>query len=145
MRSPSRPLLLAAPDGLSSRQQESYGGRSEFWSHGRQSEFSEMSTERDSERTSEIGSQCTTSLDELISATETGRSPSISIDLEAYSDQFEKKSQQDEPFQVSDTGSTRSLPVTTSLVDIVSLEDGQRMKKNPKNRRDKNKKEKKTK
>ncbi|KAL6535924.1 hypothetical protein OROHE_012768 [Orobanche hederae] len=70
-----------------------------------------------SDRTSEFGSQCT-SLEDLISATETGISPAISIDLEAY-----PASQRDDAFAVSDTGSSRSLPVTSSVVDLMSLED----------------------
>ncbi|KAK2979046.1 hypothetical protein RJ640_013680 [Escallonia rubra] len=113
VRSPSRPLLLPAPASSVSGRHNSYGG---------QSEFSEVSTSRYSEGVSEFGSQCT-SLEELISATGNRRSPSISIDLEAYSDQFEKRSQRDDTFRVSDTGSTRSLPVSSSMVDLVSLGD----------------------
>ncbi|KVI02049.1 clathrin coat assembly protein AP180-like [Cynara cardunculus var. scolymus] len=71
---------------------------------------------------SEFGTQCS-SIEDLISATETGKRPSISIDLEAYSDQFEKTYQQEEPFRVSYTGSTQSLPVMNSMIDLLSLDD----------------------
>ncbi|KAL6975671.1 hypothetical protein U1Q18_040958 [Sarracenia purpurea var. burkii] len=108
-RSPNRPpqLLLPAPTSaasgsISGRRHDSFA----------QSEFSEVT-----ERTSEFGSRSCTSLEDLISATElTGASPSISIDLEAYSiaDQFEKQ---------DDEGSSRSLPVTSSFMDLVSLEE----------------------
>ncbi|KAJ8568560.1 hypothetical protein K7X08_028093 [Anisodus acutangulus] len=58
------------------------------------------------------------SLEDLIRAKVTGRSPSISIDLEAYSDiQFKKQFNED----VCDTGSARSLPV--SMIDLVSLSE----------------------
>ncbi|KAF7146459.1 hypothetical protein RHSIM_Rhsim04G0050400 [Rhododendron simsii] len=99
---PSRPqLLLPGPSPMHRRRdRDSSGGQSEFSeTTGRGSEFS-----------------CT-SLEDLISATElTGTSRSISIDLEAYSiaDQAEK---------VDDDGSTRSLPVTRSFVDLVSLDE----------------------
>ncbi|KAL3652631.1 hypothetical protein CASFOL_002312 [Castilleja foliolosa] len=69
-------------------------------------------------RTSEFGSQCA-SLEDLISATETGISPAISIDLEAYS----ASQRRDDAFGVSDTGSSRSLPVTSSVSDLMSLDD----------------------
>ncbi|KAL3635387.1 hypothetical protein CASFOL_019934 [Castilleja foliolosa] len=71
-----------------------------------------------SDKTSEFGSQCT-SLEDLISATETGVSPAISIDLEAYS----ASQRRDDAFGVSDTGSSRSLPVTNSVADLMSLDD----------------------
>uniref|UniRef100_A0A5B7BXR3 ENTH domain-containing protein n=1 Tax=Davidia involucrata TaxID=16924 RepID=A0A5B7BXR3_DAVIN len=96
-RSPNKQLLLPAPGS------DSYG----------QSEFSEF------------GSQCT-SLEDLISATElTGASPSISIDLEAYSysDPLEKQLQRDDAFSVNETGSAKSLPVTNSMVDLISLDE----------------------
>ncbi|GMP53866.1 hypothetical protein CsSME_00019204 [Camellia sinensis var. sinensis] len=113
-RSPNRPqLLLPAPpcDGSTT------GRRHDSC----MTEFTDTS-----EMTSEFGSQCT-SLEDLISATElTGKSPSISIDLEAYSiaDQFEKQLQRDDAFSANDdAGSTQSLPVMSSTVDLVSLEE----------------------
>lgn len=82
-------------------------------SSGQQSEVSKNTTERLSS-----GSQ-STSLEDLIKATETGTCPAISIDLEAYS-----APQQDDAFIIGDTCSTRSLPVTNSMVDLMSLWDG---------------------
>ncbi|KAA8524747.1 hypothetical protein F0562_011170 [Nyssa sinensis] len=120
-RSPSRQLMLPAPpnpDSSSARHEPQE-------SLGQYSDFSEATTERFSERTSEFGSQCT-SLEDLISATElTGASPSISIDLEAYSftDALEKQSQRDDAFSANETGSTKSLPVTNSMMDLISLEE----------------------
>ncbi|KAI3465608.1 hypothetical protein Pfo_022271 [Paulownia fortunei] len=81
-----------------------------------QSELSNT-TDRLWEQTSELGSRCT-SLEDLIKATETGTCPAISIDLEAYS-----APRQDDAFRISDTGSTRSLPVSNSMVDLMSLWD----------------------
>nr|GMC70612.1 clathrin coat assembly protein AP180-like [Ipomoea batatas] len=71
-----------------------------------------------------ITKRCT-SLEDLLSATETSAKtiPAISIDLEAYSDQFEKQSQQDESFRLSNSGSTRSLPVSNSMADLLFLDD----------------------
>ncbi|KAM7492376.1 hypothetical protein LguiA_035297 [Lonicera macranthoides] len=113
VRSPARALAL--PAGLSSGRDFTYDG-SEY-------SYSESSTGRYSEGVTEYGSQ-STSLEDLISATESGRNlHNISIDLEDYSDQFEKKSQRDDTFRVSDTGSTHSLPVSNSMVDLVSLDD----------------------
>ncbi|KAL6561396.1 hypothetical protein OROMI_016997 [Orobanche minor] len=68
--------------------------------------------------TSKTGLQCTTSLEDLIKASETGTCPAISIDLEAYSGP-----RQDDAFTISDTGSTRSLPVSNSMADLMSLFD----------------------
>lgn len=62
------------------------------------------------------------SLQDLINATATKTSaacPAISIDLEAYDEP-----QRDEAFMVSDTTSVMSLPVTYSMVDLISLWDG---------------------
>ncbi|KAG5596699.1 hypothetical protein H5410_037931 [Solanum commersonii] len=68
--------------------------RSRFDSYGGQSEFSLASSEPYSDRSPTMsgnGSPCS-SLEDLIRATVTGRSPSISIDLEAYSDiRFKKQ------------------------------------------------------
>ncbi|PIN22152.1 Clathrin assembly protein AP180 [Handroanthus impetiginosus] len=84
---------------------------------GEQSEFS-TTTDGLSDQTSEYGSQCT-SLEELINATEIHKSsPAISIDLEAYSEP-----QRDDAFRISDTGSSRSLPVSCSIADLMSLDD----------------------
>ncbi|XP_075480122.1 clathrin coat assembly protein AP180-like [Primulina tabacum] len=109
-------LLLPAPSTPSiasrSARHDSYGGQSEF----------SVATSGFSKRSSEFGSQCT-SLEDLISATESGISPAISIDLEAYSDQFDKPSQRDDAFRISDSCSTRSLPVSNSMADLVSLSD----------------------
>lgn len=113
VRSPARALAL--PAGSSSGRDFSYDGK--------EYSYSESSTERYSEGVTEYGSQ-STSLEDLISATESGRNlHNISIDLEDYSDQFEKKSQRDDAFRVSDTGSTHSLPASNSMVDLVSLDD----------------------
>ncbi|KAL3513700.1 hypothetical protein ACH5RR_026417 [Cinchona calisaya] len=114
-KSPNRVLLLPAPSNSIARSSlhDSYGGQSEF----------SITTDGYSEMTSEFGSQCT-SLEDLISATEvTGAPPSISIDLEDYSDQFEKQLQRERSFRLSDSGSTRSLPVSSSMADLVSLDD----------------------
>ncbi|KAK6120630.1 hypothetical protein DH2020_045625 [Rehmannia glutinosa] len=70
-----------------------------------------------SNTTTETPDQCT-SLEDLINASETGTCPAISIDLEAYS-----ASRQDDAFRISDTGSTRSLPVSNSMADLMSLWD----------------------
>ncbi|CAI9090229.1 OLC1v1024957C1 [Oldenlandia corymbosa var. corymbosa] len=115
-KSPNRLLLMPAPpdpDPTSKSRNESYGGLSEF----------SLATTEYSERSSEFGSQCT-SLEDLISATEkAGTHPSISIDLEDYSDQFEKQLNRDKSFRLSDSGSTHSLPVSSSMADFVSLDD----------------------
>ncbi|XP_059284289.1 clathrin coat assembly protein AP180-like [Lycium ferocissimum] len=106
-------LVLQGPGSMKS-------SRSRFDSYGGQSELSYATTEPYSERSetpSGNGSPCS-SLEDLIRATVTGRSPSISIDLEAYSDiQFKKQFNED----VCDTGSARSLPV--SMIDLVSLSE----------------------
>ncbi|CAI9757285.1 unnamed protein product [Fraxinus pennsylvanica] len=112
---PNRPLPLPAPPPNSDQKfgrYDSSSGRSEY----------SATTDGFSEQTSEYSSQ-STSLEDLISATETGRSPSISIDLEAYSDQFEKRTLQDDAFRVSESGSSHSLPVSNSMADLVSLDD----------------------
>ncbi|XP_019193345.1 PREDICTED: clathrin coat assembly protein AP180 [Ipomoea nil] len=64
--------------------------------------------------------RCTSLEDLLIATAETNAKtgPPISIDLEAYSDQFEKQS-----FRLSDSGSTRSLPVSDSMADLLFLDD----------------------
>ncbi|XP_075480839.1 LOW QUALITY PROTEIN: clathrin coat assembly protein AP180-like [Primulina tabacum] len=106
-------LLLPAPSVASrSARHDSYGGQSEF----------SVATSAFSDRTSEFGSP-STSLEDLISATENGISPGISIDLVAYSDQFDQPLQRDDAFRISDTCSTRSLPVSNSMADLVSLSD----------------------
>ncbi|KAK6134693.1 hypothetical protein DH2020_031618 [Rehmannia glutinosa] len=100
----------APPPNVRSRssRHDSYGGQS--------SDFS-PTTDGLSDRTSEFGSQGT-SLEDLISATERWTGPAISIDLEAY-----PASQRDDAFGVNDTGSSRSLPVSSSIVDLMSLDD----------------------
>ncbi|KAI3457358.1 hypothetical protein Pfo_014021 [Paulownia fortunei] len=106
----NRLLFLPAPPPKvrpRSSRHDSYGGQSDF----------SPTTDGLSDRTSEFGSQCT-SLEDLISATETWTSPAISIDLEAYS-----ASQRDDAFRISDTGSSRSLPVSSSIADLMSLDD----------------------
>ncbi|KAJ8554564.1 hypothetical protein K7X08_025242 [Anisodus acutangulus] len=109
----SSQLVLQGPGSMKS-------SRSRFDSYGGQSEFSYGTTETYSDRSptaSGKDSPCS-SLEDLIRATVTGRSPSISIDLEAYSDiQFKKQFNED----VCDTGSARSLPV--SMIDLVSLSE----------------------
>ncbi|CAI9784420.1 unnamed protein product [Fraxinus pennsylvanica] len=113
--SPNRPLPLLGPPANADQKfgwLDSYGGWTEYTT----------ATDRLYKRTSKYSSQGT-SLEDLISATETGKSPSISIDLEAYSGQFEKRTQHDEAFGVSESGSTHSLPVSNSMADLVSLDD----------------------
>ncbi|KAK9284509.1 hypothetical protein L1049_023683 [Liquidambar formosana] len=96
---PSRHLLLPAPPSSSSTSKEP-GSSSDRCESCEASEISEP-MDKFSERTSEIGSQ--PSLEELISATmEAGTSPFASGNLEPYTDQFDKHSQQE--------GSNRSLP-----------------------------------
>ncbi|WMV38907.1 hypothetical protein MTR67_032292 [Solanum verrucosum] len=99
--------------------------RSRFDSYGGQSEFSLASSEPYSDRSPTMsgnGSPCS-SLEDLIRATVTGRSPAISIDLEAYSDIRFKKQFID---YICDTGSARSLPV--SMIDLVSLSEVEKAK-----------------
>ncbi|KAH6780467.1 hypothetical protein C2S52_011704 [Perilla frutescens var. hirtella] len=85
-------------------------------SYGAQSDFS-VTTDGYSDEASEMGSQ-STSLEELISAAGTWKSPAISIDLETY-----LSSKPDDAFGVSDTGSSRSLPATRSNGDLMSVDD----------------------
>ncbi|GFS35025.1 ENTH/ANTH/VHS superfamily protein [Actinidia rufa] len=104
--------------GCSSQRHRGPWGRGGGGDSDEQSEFSKRRSEFGS--LSEFGSRSCTSLEDLISATEmTRKGPSISIDLEAYSitDMGEKG---------DDEGSTRSgqsLPVSTSLIDLVSLDE----------------------
>ncbi|KAH0774140.1 hypothetical protein KY290_011277 [Solanum tuberosum] len=111
-------LLLPGTGGGSSRttssKRDSYGCQSDFsMTTGTTEPYSEKSTNTC------VDSRCT-SLEDLISATETWKSPAnISIDLEAYSDiQFEKQLHEKD-----DSGSTHSLPVSNSMADLVSLPD----------------------
>ncbi|KAK4492818.1 hypothetical protein RD792_000143 [Penstemon davidsonii] len=107
---PTNRLMILPSSSPRSNRNNSYGG---------QSDFSFTNTDISSERTSGAGTQCT-SLEELIRATESGTSlPSISIDLETYPG----PDQRDDAFGINDTGSTRSLPVTNSIIDLMSLED----------------------
>lgn len=85
---------------------------------GEQSDLSDKRSNSLCAQSPEQGSQSCTSLEELINATETGTCPAISIDLEAY-----PATQQDEAFRISDTCSTRSLPVTNSMADLMSIWD----------------------
>ncbi|GER48227.1 ENTH/ANTH/VHS superfamily protein [Striga asiatica] len=65
----------------------------------------------------EVGPQCTTSLEDLINASDTRMCPAISIDLEAYAGP-----RQDDTFEpMSETGSTHSLPISNSMADLMSL------------------------
>lgn len=125
VKSPSQRsgLLLSEPSTPSSARSirhDSSGGRQFELSVAAEGWPERMSTEEDS-------TQRCTSLEDLLSATETNAKtgPAISIDLEAYSDQFEKQSQQDESFRLSDSGSTRSLPVSNSMADLLTLDDWQ--------------------
>ncbi|KAL0307043.1 UNVERIFIED_CONTAM: Clathrin coat assembly protein [Sesamum radiatum] len=93
-------------DGTTSSQ-HSYGGQSDL----------SPTTDGFSDMTSEFGSQ-STSLEDLITATETWTGPAISIDLETYS-----ASERDDGFELQDTGSSRSLPVSASIADLISLDD----------------------
>ncbi|KAH6834188.1 hypothetical protein C2S53_019981 [Perilla frutescens var. hirtella] len=78
-----------------------------------------MEREKQMERERSLSPQYT-SLEDLIKATATGATmrPAISIDLEAY-----VEPQRDEAFAI-ETASMRSLPVTNSMVDLISLWDG---------------------
>ncbi|CAA0837099.1 Clathrin coat assembly protein AP180 [Striga hermonthica] len=65
----------------------------------------------------EASPQCTTSLEDLINASDTRTCPAISIDLEAYAGP-----RQDDTFEpMSETGSTHSLPISNSMADLMSL------------------------
>ncbi|KAK4437387.1 Clathrin coat assembly protein [Sesamum alatum] len=107
---PTNRLAILPPpspnDGTTSSQ-HSYGGQSDF----------SPTTDGFSDMTSEFGSQ-STSLEDLITATETWTGPAISIDLETYS-----ASERDDGFELQDTGSSRSLPVSASIADLISLDD----------------------
>ncbi|KAG6404796.1 hypothetical protein SASPL_132372 [Salvia splendens] len=85
-------------------------------SHRAQSEFS-VATDDVSDEGSEAESLGAPSLEELIEASGTWKSRGISIDLEAYS-----TFKPEDAFGVSDTGSSRSLPVSVSA-DLMSLDD----------------------
>nr|GMC77059.1 clathrin coat assembly protein AP180-like [Ipomoea batatas] len=110
-------LLLSEPQTPSSARSIRHDSKFEL------SSTSERWPERMS--TEEQSTQRCTSLEDLLSATETSAKtiPAISIDLETYSDQFEKQSQQDESFRLSNSGSTRSLPVSNSMADLLFLDD----------------------
>ncbi|KAG8364559.1 hypothetical protein BUALT_Bualt18G0009700 [Buddleja alternifolia] len=101
---------LPAPS-LSKVESKSPGRTSD--SYGRQSQPV-------SGQSSEMGSPQSTSLQDLINATETGMTgPAISIDLEAYSPQ-----QRDYTFGMRHMcHSSRSLPVSMSMTDVMSLAD----------------------
>ncbi|KAG6419588.1 hypothetical protein SASPL_121810 [Salvia splendens] len=87
-------------------------------SFGAQSDFS-VTTDGFSDEGSEAGSHAASaSLDDLIRGAGTWKSRGISIDLEAYS-----SFKPDDSFGVSDTGSSRSLPVTSSGIDMMSVDD----------------------
>ncbi|XP_047940257.1 clathrin coat assembly protein AP180-like [Salvia hispanica] len=89
-------------------------------SYGAQSDFS-VTTDGFSDEGSEVGSHAHTasaSIDDLIRGAGTWKSRGISIDLEAYS-----SFKPDDAFGVSDTGSSRSLPVTSSGLDMMSVDD----------------------
>ncbi|KAL3615284.1 hypothetical protein CASFOL_040945 [Castilleja foliolosa] len=80
----------------------------------------------------ETGSQCKVSLEDLINASETGTCPAISIDLEAYSGP-----RIDNAFtNVSEMGSTRSLPVSNSMPDLISLSDWSELDEREKQQRE---------
>lgn len=101
---PAPPLIVRTR----SSRTESYGGQSDF----------SVTTDGYSDDASEYESQGQgASLEDLIKNVGTWKSPAISIDLEAYS-----SSKLDEAFGVSDTGSSRSLPITSSA-DFLSLDD----------------------
>ncbi|KAG9137799.1 hypothetical protein Leryth_022954 [Lithospermum erythrorhizon] len=112
----NRPLLL-----LPAPSSPSFSRSNRHDNNGRRSDFSDKT--RYYECNSDFGSRCT-SLEDLISATENGTAPSNSIDLEDYSDQFEKQHPRDSPFRISESGSTRSLPLlNSSMVDLLSLDE----------------------
>lgn len=101
---PAPPLIVRTR----SSRTESYGGQSDF----------SVTTDGFSDDASEYESQDQgASLEDLIKNAGTWKSPAISIDLEAYS-----SSKLDDAFGVSDTGSSRSLPITGSA-DLLSLDD----------------------
>lgn len=106
------------PATRSTSRQESYGA---------QSDFSFATTDGYSERASEIASSQCTSLEDLISATEisTLTTPSISIDLEAYPEKFEEHARGGPNHtlnRLSDSGSTQSLPIQSSI-DLLALDE----------------------
>lgn len=110
-------LALPAPPTPNSSRHESYD------SYGGQSEFSEFSTSRHSGGVSDFGSH-STSLEELLNATDTVTRQGISIDLEAYNiDQFDDHTPRDETLRTSDAGSTHSLPALNAMADLLSLDD----------------------
>ncbi|KAL1560844.1 clathrin coat assembly protein AP180-like protein [Salvia divinorum] len=87
-------------------------------SYGAQSDFS-VTTDGFSDEGSEAGSHAASaSLDDLVRGAGTWKSRGISIDLEAYS-----AFKPDDAFGVSDTGSSRSLPVMSSGADMMSVDD----------------------
>ncbi|XP_041992149.1 clathrin coat assembly protein AP180-like [Salvia splendens] len=87
-------------------------------SYGAQSDFS-VTTDGFSDEGSEAGSHApSASIDDLIRGAGTWKSRGISIDLEAYS-----SFKPDDAFGVSDSGSSRSLPVTSSGLDMMSVDD----------------------
>ncbi|KAL7142299.1 hypothetical protein ABFS83_08G114800 [Erythranthe nasuta] len=112
------PIPPATPSARSGRQRQRQNS-----SGGEQSDDVLLSDKKtnslQAEKTPEMGSRCT-SLEDLINATETetGTCPAISIDLETY-----PATQQDDVFTRSETGSTRSLPVSNSMADLMSLWD----------------------
>ncbi|CAN4096242.1 unnamed protein product [Withania somnifera] len=128
-------LLLPAPGGGSTRttssKRDSYGCQSEF------SMATETTDPYSEKSTSSCVNSCCTSLEDLISATDTWKSPAnISIDLEAYSDiPFEKQLNEKD-----DTRSIHSLPVSNSMADLQQKQEqvkdkeaelGQQQKQHP--------------
>ncbi|KAL8506799.1 hypothetical protein ACS0TY_017627 [Phlomoides rotata] len=116
-RSSEYPNVQTISEELLEALQEFLKDQSSFSSNsnGFQLPASNQQSERSSRCTMERSSSQCTSLEDLIKATETGTCPAISIDLEAYSEP-----RRDESFDVA---STRSLPVSNSMVDLMSLWD----------------------
>lgn len=113
------PHPLPAP--RSATRPESYGAQSDF------SFTTTTTTDGYSERASENASSHCTSLEDLISATEISNltAPSISIDLEAYPEKFEEHARggPNNTFnRLSDSGSTQSLPISSSI-DLLALDE----------------------
>ncbi|KAI5599522.1 hypothetical protein POPTR_002G224500v4 [Populus trichocarpa] len=108
-RSPAHLLLPSPPNNDASSSTDRYGG----W-------------EESSEKGSEFGSQCT-SLEDLMSATDMGTSPSMSTDH--YLEQFEIRSQTEDILSTADSSSIHSpaidqgaISATNSVFDLVSLD-----------------------
>ncbi|WOH03190.1 hypothetical protein DCAR_0522585 [Daucus carota subsp. sativus] len=91
-------------------------------SYERDLESTKPPRRKSSHRASKLGPK-QTSLENLLDATKDGTSQGISIDLEAYPDNFKQQSDRNDTFQMSESDSTHSLPITNTMSDLISLED----------------------